>query len=63
MTAMDVPHAIPGTTAPLTWGEPDDGWPRLDIALRKQTQLRATAAPAPYAATVQKVKHATLGRT
>jgi len=54
-------HAEPGTEVVLTWGEPKGGSRKPQVELHEQTQIRATVAPAPYAALVQRLKRASVG--
>jgi hypothetical protein len=42
--------AEPGTELVLTWGEPDGGSRKPQIERHRQTDVRVTVAPVPYAA-------------
>jgi vanillate/3-O-methylgallate O-demethylase len=50
-----------GTELVLTWGEPDGGSRKPHVERHEQTRIRATVAPAPYAAAVQKMKRESVG--
>ena len=54
-------HAEPGTEVVLTWGEPGGGSRQPHVERHEQTTIRATVAPAPYAAAVRKMKRAAIG--
>jgi glycine cleavage system aminomethyltransferase T len=53
--------AQPGTQVVLTWGEPDGGSRKPRVERHKQTQIRATVAPAPYANAVRTMKGGAVG--
>ena len=52
---LDTEHAIPGEEVTILWGEPDGGSRKPRVELHQQTLVRATVAPAPYAAAVQQM--------
>jgi vanillate/3-O-methylgallate O-demethylase len=58
MVMIDLDHAQPGTELVLTWGEPNGGSRKPHVERHKQTQIRVTVAPAPFAEAVQRMKHA-----
>lgn len=57
---VNADHAEPGTEVVVTWGEPDGGSRKPQVEKHRQTTVRATVAPNPYAATVQKMKNAAM---
>ena len=59
LAMMDLDHAEPGTELVLTWGEPNGGSRKPQVERHRQTEVRVTVAPAPYAQTVRDIK---LGR-
>ena len=59
---VNADHAEPGTEVFVTWGEPDGGSRKPQVELHRQTTVRATVAPAPYAKTVQTLKNASLSK-
>jgi hypothetical protein len=59
MLAPEQAHV--GTELVLTWGEPDGGSRKPHVERHEQTRIRATVAPAPYAAAVQKMKRESVG--
>ena len=61
LAMMDVDQAEPGTELVLTWGEPDGGSRKPQVERHRQTEVRVTVAPAPYAETVQRLKHSKVG--
>ncbi|MFW3168852.1 aminomethyl transferase family protein [Geodermatophilus sp. CPCC 206100] len=58
---IDSEHATPGEQVTLLWGEPDGGSRKPRVERHRQTLVRATVAPAPYAATVQKMMRSAVG--
>lgn len=60
LVMIDVDHAQEGTELVLTWGEPDGGSRKAHVEPHRQTEVRVTVAPAPYAKAVQKLKHSSL---
>lgn len=57
---VNADHAQPGTEVLVTWGEPDGGSRKPQVEKHRQTTVRATVAPAPYAKTVQMMKNAAM---
>ena len=49
IASVDSELAAPGTTLLLTWGEPDGGSKKPQVERHRQTDVRVTVAPAPYA--------------
>lgn len=62
LAMMDIEHAEIGTELVLTWGEPNGGSRKPHVERHRQTEVRVTVAPAPYAETVQKIKLGVLGQ-
>ena len=58
VAVVNADHAEPGTEVLITWGEPDGGSRKPAVERHRQTTVRATVAPAPYARTVQTMKNA-----
>ena len=58
---IDVEHATPGEEIVLLWGEADGGSRKPRVEKHQQLLVRATVAPAPYAAAVQKLRRSALG--
>jgi len=61
LAVVDESHAEPGTSVTLTWGEPDGGTRKPHVERHRQADVRATVAPAPYAAAVRQMKKAGIG--
>jgi glycine cleavage system aminomethyltransferase T len=61
LAMMDARFAEPGTELVLTWGEPNGGSRKPHVERHRQTEVRVTVAPAPYAETVRQLKHAQVG--
>jgi vanillate/3-O-methylgallate O-demethylase len=59
---LDTDHATPGEQVSLLWGEPDGGSRKPRVELHRQTLVRATVAPAPYAATVRQMMRSAVGQ-
>jgi glycine cleavage system aminomethyltransferase T len=57
LAMMSIENAEPGTELVLTWGEPNGGSRKPHVERHRQTEVRVTVAPAPYAETVQRLKH------
>jgi glycine cleavage system aminomethyltransferase T len=60
LVMIDRDHAEEGRELVLTWGEPNGGSRKQHVERHRQTQVRVTVAPAPYAKAVQKLKHSSL---
>ncbi len=54
-------HAQVGTELVLTWGEPNGGSRKPHVERHRQTSVRVTVAPAPFAKTVREMQRANLG--
>jgi glycine cleavage system aminomethyltransferase T len=50
LSMIDVAYAEPGTEVTVVWGEPDGGSTKPTVEPHKQTEIRATVGPVPYAA-------------
>ncbi|NYE18286.1 aminomethyl transferase family protein [Microbacterium immunditiarum] len=50
LAMLDVDRANIGDEVEIVWGEPDGGSRKPQVELHRQTVVRATVAPAPYAA-------------
>ena len=50
-------YAKPGTELTLVWGEENGGTKKTTVERHKQTELRVTVAPVPYAAVVRETYH------
>ena len=61
LSMIDVEHATPGEEIVLLWGEADGGSRKPRVEKHQQLLVRATVAPAPYAAAVQKLRRSALG--
>lgn len=62
LAIVDEAHNAPGTAVTLTWGEPDGGTRKAQVERHRQMPVRATVAPAPYAAAVRQMKRAGIGQ-
>jgi vanillate/3-O-methylgallate O-demethylase len=58
---IDTEHATPGEEVTILWGEPNGGSRKPRVELHQQTLVRATVAPAPYAAAVQQLMRSAVG--
>src|SRR5262249_1934107 len=58
---LDAGHATPGEEVTILWGEPDGGSRKPRVELHRQTPVRATVAPAPYASAVRQMMRAPVG--
>lgn len=58
---IDAEHAVLGEEVSIVWGEPDGGSRKPRVEHHQQTLVRATVAPAPYAAAVQKMMRSAVG--
>jgi vanillate/3-O-methylgallate O-demethylase len=61
LAMMNHGHAEIGSEVVLTWGEPNGGSRKPQVERHEQTQIRATVAPAPYAAAVQRMMRIAVG--
>jgi len=62
VAVVDADQAEPGTEVVVTWGEPDGGSRKPIVERHRQTTVRATVAPNPYARAAQQGKNAALSR-
>jgi glycine cleavage system aminomethyltransferase T len=62
LAMVSTEHAEPGTEAVLIWGEPNGGSRKPHVEEHRQTEIRVTIAPAPYARAVQEMRSASLSR-
>ena len=62
LAVVDDAHSTPGTALTVTWGEPDGGTRKPQVERHRQFSVRATVAPAPYAAAVRQMKRAGIGQ-
>jgi vanillate/3-O-methylgallate O-demethylase len=60
ISLIDTEHAVPGEEVTILWGEPDGGSRKPRVELHQQTLVRATVAPAPYAAAVQRMMRSSI---
>jgi vanillate/3-O-methylgallate O-demethylase len=56
LAMVDADHAEPGQEVLLLWGEPNGGSRKANVERHRQLLVRATVAPAPYAAAVRELK-------
>jgi glycine cleavage system aminomethyltransferase T len=61
LAMLDAEHAEIGTELVLTWGEPGGGSRKPQVEKHKQTEIRATVAPAPFARAVRRMLRAAVG--
>lgn len=61
LAKINLEHAEIGTELVLTWGEPHGGSRKPQVEKHRQTEVRVTVAAAPYAETVRRIKHGTVG--
>lgn len=62
LAVVDEAHCVPGTQVTITWGEPDGGTRKPQVERHRQMEVRATVAPAPFAAAVRLMKRAGIGQ-
>lgn len=55
---VNADQSAPGTEVTVVWGEPDGGSRKPNVETHRQTLVRATVAPTPYAKTVRELKNA-----
>jgi vanillate/3-O-methylgallate O-demethylase len=53
LAMLDGAHAVPGSEALITWGEPDGGSRKPQVEQHEQAIIRATVAPAPFTPVVR----------
>jgi vanillate/3-O-methylgallate O-demethylase len=58
VAVVNADMATPGTEVVVTWGEPDGGSKKPMVERHRQTTVRATVGPNPYAKQAQKAKNA-----
>ena len=61
IAVVDTEHATPGEEVTVLWGEPDGGSRKPRVERHRQTLVRATVAPAPYASAVRQMMRAPVG--
>jgi syringate O-demethylase len=61
LAVMDEAHAEPGTEVTLVWGEEGGGSAKPTVERHRQTELRATVSPVPYAEVARKSYAGTVG--
>ncbi|XVQ07172.1 hypothetical protein ACQP1W_31665 [Spirillospora sp. CA-255316] len=60
LALLDADHAAPGEEVTILWGEPNGGSRKPGVELHQQSLVRATVAPAPYAAAVQQMMRSSI---
>jgi len=60
LAMMDIEQAEIGAELVLTWGEPNGGSRKPHVERHRQTEVRVTVGPAPYAETVHRLKYGTI---
>jgi len=60
LAMIDRAYARVGTEVTLIWGEAEGGSRKLNVERHRQTEVRATVAPKPYASAVRRLKTETL---
>ena len=63
LAVVEDASSAPGTPVTVIWGEPDGGTRKSQVERHQQTEVRATVAPAPYAAAVREMKRAGIGHS
>lgn len=63
LARLDPEYAVPGTELLVTWGEPSGGSRKPNVERHRQFKVRAIVGPAPYAASVRRMKHEMLSKT
>jgi vanillate/3-O-methylgallate O-demethylase len=61
LAILDTEHATPGEEVTILWGEPHGGSRKPGVEPHRQTLVRATVAPAPYASAVRQLMRAAVG--
>ena len=62
LATVEGEYAAVGTEVVLIWGEPDGGSRKPQVERHRQTEVRATVAPAPYAEAVRRMKAEGIGK-
>jgi vanillate/3-O-methylgallate O-demethylase len=61
LAMLDPNYARVGAEVLITWGEPGGGSKKPHVERHRQTTIRATVAPVPYASSVQQMKRVSIG--
>jgi glycine cleavage system aminomethyltransferase T len=61
IASVDTDFAPPGTQLLLTWGEPEGGSKKPHVERHRQTDVRVTVAPTPYAAFAREARGKGIG--
>jgi len=61
LAMVDPAVSEPGTELVLTWGEPNGGSRKPRVERHRQTEVRVTVAPVPYAKSVREMKRQSIG--
>lgn len=56
LAAVDEAVATPGTQLTVVWGEPNGGTRKPHVERHRQTEMRATVAPAPFASSIRELQ-------
>lgn len=59
LAVVDERSAAPGTEVVVVWGEPDGGTRKPHVEKHRQTEMRATVAPCPYAKCIRDLQIST----
>ena len=62
LATVEANYAQVGTQVVLVWGEPEEVSKKPQVERHRQFEVRATVAPAPYAAAVRRMKAEGIGR-
>ena len=57
LARLDAEYGAIGTELVLTWGEPDGGSRKPHVERHRQTDIRVTVGPSPFADTVKRIKY------
>jgi glycine cleavage system aminomethyltransferase T len=63
LAMLNAEYATPGAQVKLLWGEPNGGSRKPHVERHEQVYIRATVAPAPYSATVRRLKRAAVSQS
>jgi len=63
LAMIDSDYAEPGTEVTLVWGEPDGGSNKPRVERHRQTEVRVTVGPVPYAKYARTMKYAALTKS